>query len=227
MRHIGSVVRCFAVLTGTLASVLFVCPAQAEWYVAGQGGVSFSNSLNNGEGVGSLAGFSISDLDLHKSPMYGAKVGYYFDSMKWLGVEMEAFSSTPHLKQQTAEVRFGGDPATSATVTLPGQDLRVTNWTPINVMFRYQIGPVEPYAGVGLGVFFARIHDGASGESASSNLRPGLNTQVGLRWRLTEHLSLFGEWKYNRATFNFDDSNAGLKGDYSAHIAAGGLGWHF
>ena len=94
------------------------------------------------------------------------------------------------------------------------------------------MGPVEPYAGVGLGVFFARIHDGASGESSSSNLRPGLNTQVVLRWRLTEHLSLFGEWKYNRATFNFDDSGptqatGALKGDYSAHIAAGGLGWHF
>jgi len=107
--------------------VFFSHPVHAEWYVAGQGGVSFSNSFNNGEGVGSTAGLSISDLDLHKAPMYGAKLGYYFDSMKWLGVEMEAFSSTPHLKQQTATVSFGG---VSATGTAPGQDVRVTNWGP-------------------------------------------------------------------------------------------------
>ena len=167
MREFRSIIGRCSVAIGMLTLVFFNHPVHAEWYVAGQGGVSFSNSLNNGEGVGSLAGFSISDLDLHKSPMYGAKVGYYFDSMKWLGVEMEAFSSTPHLKQQTAEVRFGGDPATSATGTLPGQDLRVTNWAPINVMFRYQMGPVEPYAGVGLGVFLP-----ASTTVPAANRRP-------------------------------------------------------
>ena len=229
MRHIGSVVRSFAVLMGMLVSLFFVSPAQAEWYVAGQGGVSFSNSFNSVEAVGSLAGLSFTDLDLHKSPMYGAKLGYYLDSMSWLGVEMEAFSSTPHVKQQPVRGSFLGF---SATRTVPGQDIRVTNWAPINVVFRYQLGQLEPYAGVGLGVFFARVHDAASGESSSSNLRPGLNTQVGVRWRMTKHLSLFGEWKCNRATFNFDESTpaqetGGFKGAYSAHIAAGGLAWHF
>jgi len=229
MRHIVSVVSSFAILIGLLVSVFFVRPAQAEWYVAGQGGVSFSNSFNSVEGVGSLTGFTLSDLDLHKSAMYGAKLGYYLDSMSWLGIEMEAFSSTPHVKQQQATGRFLG---LSTRGTLSGQDLRGTNWAPMNVVVRYQLGPREPDAGVGLGVFFARVHDAASGESSSSNLRPGLNTQVGLRWRMTKNLSVFGEWKYNRATFNFGESSptqetGGFKGNYSAHIAAGGLAWHF
>lgn len=212
------------VVMGLLTFVLFSPTVQAEWYAAGQGGVSFSNSFNNVESTGELAGIHFSDLDLHRAPVYGGKVGYYFDSLKWLGVEMEAFSSTPHLKQQNWTLSVLG---TSASAILPGQDLRVTNWSPINVVVRYQMGPIEPYGGVGLAVFFARIHDGATNTSASSNARPGLNTQVGIRWRITNHLSLFGEWKYNRATFHFQDPTLGLRGEYSAHIGVGGLAWHF
>lgn len=212
------------VAMGVLVLVFFSRPVHAEWYVAGQGGVSFSNSFNNPESTGAFGGIHFSDLDLHKAPVYGGKVGYYFDSLKWLGLEMEAFSSTPHLKQQTWTVTVAG---MSASAILPGQDLRVTNWSPINVVVRYQMGPIEPYGGVGLGVFFARIHDGETNTSATSNARPGLNTQVGIRWRITNHLSLFGEWKYNRATFHFQDPTLGIKADYSAHIGVGGLAWHF
>ena len=229
MRHLRSVVGWAFVVAGVLILTLFSRPVQAEVYIAGQGGVSFPNSFSNIEVVG-FSGLTISDLSLHKSVMYGGKLGYYFDKLKWLGVETEVFNSTPHIKQQPATASFGG--FTTPPVTLIGQDLRVLNWAPINVVVRYQMGPLEPYAGVGLGLFFARVHDAASGESSSSNWRPGLNTQVGIRYMLTKQLSLFGEWKYNRASFNFDASSptqatGAFKGDYSAHIAIGGVGWHF
>lgn len=203
-------------------------PAQAEMYVAGQFGVTFPNNVTNVEGVDSLAGLKFSDLSLHKSVMYGAKLGYYFDSIKWLGIETEVFNTNPNLKQQSVTAT---GPGGSASTTVAGQDIRVLTWAPINIVVRYQAGSFEPYAGVGLGVFFARIHDGQTGESSSST-KVGLNTQLGLRYRVTNHVSVFGEWKYNRASFNFSDSTptaatGGLKGDYSAHIIAFGLGYHF
>jgi opacity protein-like surface antigen len=197
-------------------------------YVAGQMGVSIPNSFSNVEGVGSLTGVKTSDLSLQNSLMYGAKLGYYFDSIKWLGVETEVFNSTPHLKQQNATVSFGG---ASATGTFPGQSVRVLNWAPINIVVRHQMGQFEPYAGIGMGVFFANLKDGASGESSSST-NVGLNTQLGLRYLVTKNLSVFGEWKYNRASFNFSESSptqatGGFKGDYSANILAFGVGYHF
>ena len=72
------------------------------------------------------------------------------------------------------------------------------------------------------------VHDGQSGVS-SSDTQVGLNTQLGLRCLVTKHLSLFGEWKYNRASLNFSSSTptgatGGLKGDFSANILAFGLG---
>jgi opacity protein-like surface antigen len=216
----------FALLSLTLA--LTNTPAQAEVYVAGQVGVSRPNSFSNVEGVGTLTGLTVSDLSLHNSVMYGAKIGYYFDSMKWLGVETEVFNSTPHIKQQTATVSFGGAPV---TVPITGQDLRVLTWAPINVVARYQMGQFEPYAGIGLGLFFAQIKDGQTGESSSST-KPGLNTQLGARYFATKNLALFGEWKYSRASFDFSQSNptqatGGIKGDYSAHIFAFGVSYHF
>jgi opacity protein-like surface antigen len=205
--------------------LLFGSPAQAELYIAGQVGASIPNKFSNVEGVDSLAGTNISDLKLQNSFMYGAKLGYYFESIKWLGVETEVYNTTPKSKQQ--DVTINGAPANAI-----GQDIRVLTWSPIVLLVRYPGERFQPYAGVGMGLFFARIHDGQSDQSSSDNWRVGLTTQLGLRFLITKHLSVFGEWKYNRASFTFSDSTptaatGGLKGDYSANIFAFGLGWHF
>jgi opacity protein-like surface antigen len=197
-------------------------------YVAGQVGVTFPNNFSNIEGVDSSTGLRISDVSLQDSFMYGAKLGYYFDSMKWLGVETEVFNTNPNIKQQNVTV---SGPGGSATGPIPGQYIRVLNWSPVTIVVRYQAGQFEPYAGVGMGVFFARIYDGTTGES-SSTTSVGLNTQLGLRYLLNKNLSLFGEWKYNRANLNFSDSTptaatGGFKGDYSANLLAFGVGYHF
>lgn len=106
-------------------------------YVAGQVGVSIPNSFSNLEGVDGNAGLTVSDLSLQNSFIYGAKLGYYFDSMKWLGVETEVFNSTPHIKQQDAAISV---PGFSGTLNLSGTSLRVLNWAPVNVVVRYQMG---------------------------------------------------------------------------------------
>jgi opacity protein-like surface antigen len=99
-------------------------------------------------------------------------------------------------------------------------------------MFRYQIGRLEPYVGAGLGVYFLHIHDAATDTSISSNAEMGLRTKGGLRWRVTDHLALIAEWKYNQVNFDFDNLpigslSGGGRGQYHSHIAVGGIGWHF
>lgn len=225
MRCLRSVVGLSSVAVGVLCLTLFSRPVQAEMYVAGQVGVLIPNSFSNIEGVDSNAGLTVSDLSLQNSVIYGAKLGYYFDSMKWLGVETEVFNSTPHIKQQDAAI---GVPGFSGTVNLAGTSLRVLNWAPVNVVVRYQMGQFEPYAGVGMGVFFANVTEAVNGESSSSTA-VGLNTRLGLRYLVTKNMSLFGEWKYSRASFNFSPSSptqatGGVKGDYSANILAFGVG---
>lgn len=205
----------FALLSLVLSSST---AAQAEMYVAGQVGATIPDRFSNIKGVGSEAGATFSDLSLHESVMYGAKLGYYFDSVKWLGLETEVFNTTPHVKQQTGTVSFGG---ASATDTFTGLNVRVLTWAPINLVVRYQAGQLEPYAGVGMGVFFARIKDGETGGSSSSTT-VGLNTQVGLRYLVTQNVSLFGEWKYNRASFDF--AEGGLRATIASIILSSASG---
>ena len=222
MRHVRYTLGMCSIAMGMFCLTL---PLQAEMYVAGQMGVNMPRDLSNVELSGFGTTLGLSDLSLQNSLMYGAKAGYYFDSLKLLnfnlGVETEVFNSTPHIKQQ--EVTVGG-----ISGTVQGLTNRVLTWAPVVVLVRYQAGAFEPYAGVGLGVFFSRISDGTD---SSSSTDVGLNTQLGLRYRVNQNLSLFGEWKYNYA--NIDHSNfVGTSGldvsaNYSANIFAGGIGYHF
>jgi opacity protein-like surface antigen len=209
-----------------------------ELYVAGFGGYTIGHGFDNVEGTGALSGINLGDIDLKNSGVYGAKVGYFLPRrLNWLGLEMEAFNTTPHLKE---------------TAFTTGAHLRVTTLA-FNAIARakmmcerhddhdrpgrptidrdyrdHEFCRLQPYAGVGLGVFFARASD-ATG-SSSDNAVPGLNALAGVRYFLTERVALFGEYKYTRATFDFDNAvatAAGIKGDYSASHIVGGLSLHF
>jgi opacity protein-like surface antigen len=219
----------FALLSLLLAFTSL--PANAEMYVAGQVGVNIPYSLSNVEWSAEGATVSGSDLSLQNSLMYGAKAGYYFDSLKWqnfnLGVETEVFNATPHLKQQDWIIEGQSLGASLGVGTIPGLNFRVLTWAPANIVVRYQAGAFEPYAGVGLGVFFSHL---SSGSFSSSSTDVGLNTQVGLKYRVTDNVALFGEWKFNRANINHDNlSGTGLdlSADYTAHNLVFGVGYHF
>jgi opacity protein-like surface antigen len=221
MRRSGYTLALCSVATGVLCLTLFSRPVQAEVYVAGQVGVNIPHSLSNVEW--SAAGVTLggNDLSLENSVMYGGKLGYYFDSLKWLGVETEVFNATPNVKQQNLTIggiNFG---------TAPELDFRVLTWAPVNIVVRHQMGAFEPYAGVGLGLFFSRLSDGTD---SSSSTDVGLNTQLGLRYRVTSNLALFGEWKFNHANINHNDiagTGLGVSADYNAHNLVFGVGYHF
>ncbi len=162
--------------------------------------------------------------------MYGAKLGYFFDSVKWLGVETEVFRTTPHIEQQTVTTRVPGGGSASGTMT--GSNLRVVTWAPANLTVRYQLGQLEPYAGFGTGIFFARLKDKQTHESTSSTA-VGLNAQVGLRYRVPgnrDNMVFFGEWKFNHARFHFDETPRAfgdIDATYNVQHLLFGLGYFF
>jgi outer membrane protein W len=220
-----------------------------ELYVAGFGGYTFGHSIGSPEGLGALSGtqFGGTGIDLKNSGVYGAKVGYFLpDRLNWLGLEMEAFNTTPHIKQHSENA---GEPVSE------GSHLRVTTLA-FNVIarakmmcerdderrsdarrvderdYRPDFCRLQPYVGAGLGVFFARAKD--IDGSSSDNAVPGLNALAGVRYFVTRNVAVFGEYKYNRASFSFDSidngspgGQGGFKGTYSASMIVGGLSYHF
>lgn len=225
----------------TVFSVMVATPkAHSEAYIAGQFGValpSISGGLTNAEFNFTTPNVDISDVSLKTSFLYGGKVGYYFSQVRWFGVETEVYNTTPHVKQQellatvpagTFIPGFGTtqQPGT-LSVGIPGNYLRVLMWAPVNFMFRYPNGRLQPYIGFGPGIFFA--HAGATGSGVTvdqTNIRVGANAKIGAELYLTRHIAVFGEWKYNWVMFNFD-KQLGFEGRYEMHLVAGGLSYHF
>jgi len=218
--------------------VLFVPHAYAETYVAGQFGVALPSI---GEGLTGVdltgvfpAGSTMSDRALKTSFLYGAKLGYFFPQAQWFGIEAEVFNTTPHIKEQSTTISIPPSPTvTGGTVTgtLSGDHFRVLTLAPLNLVFRYPTNSrLQPYVAVGPGIFFAKVESIATGfEGSQSSTKIGLNTQVGLRYFMTRHVTVFGEWKYNHARFTFEenDTQFGFNGTYNMHQVAFGVGYHF
>ena len=97
----------------------------SETYVAGYGGYTFAGKFTDVDRNGLLFGGSSSDRDLANSGVYGGKLGHFFgDRLDWLGVEMEANNTTPHVEQQGQ---------------IPGSHLRVTTLA-FNLIGRLKFG---------------------------------------------------------------------------------------
>ena len=206
-----------------VSSVLFACltlcclfqptDTHAESYVTGFAGYGLSAQVSDVRGTGDIAGRTGSNLGLQNSPIYGLKVGHFLDTLKYFGGEAELYSATPFLKQQPLTL---SNPL--ATRTIPGAHQRVTT-AALNVVYRYPGQVVQPYAGVGLGVFWFTPPTSTAG----SAVRPGLNVLAGTRVLVTPQIALFGEYKYNHTSFPGGDFQA----HYTAHFVVFGVGYHF
>jgi hypothetical protein len=219
-----------------------------ETYVAGFGGVTFGSTTRNMEGRGTALGAPIDNPTLADSAVYGLKIGYFHPGrLNWLGLEVEGFNSTPHIKES------GG---------LPGSHLRLTTLG-LNMIARKKLGcrdridhrdpdsrdpvyregdehsalrenarcPLHVYAGAGLGVFFAETSNQFG--RATDNARAGLNALAGTKFFFNEHIALFAEYKFNYVDLRFDQNQvlggatAGLNGTYLINHVVGGLAFHF
>ena len=207
----------------------------SEGYLAGFGGYTFGGKFD-ADASGSLNGAAFGNRSLATSAVVGAKAGGFFpQSLSWFGVEAELYSTTPHIEQQG---------------TAPGSHMSVTT-VAINAIARLQLGcePVQdheervterftiqydrdfcrlqPYAGVGLGINWLDMSNNSF--SAHANVVPGFNALGGVRYYVTEHISMFTEYKYNRATFSFlgPAGLSGFSGVYSVNHIVGGFAYHY
>ena len=235
--------------------------AQAESYVAGQFGVTFpGKGLSNGDLTSTSAPFSsggvsgtvnfpqgttVTDQSMKNSFLLGGKIGHYFSRIRWFGLEAEVFYSTPQIKQQDIGFRSstpftftpsGGGPSTSlgnqlTAVGIQGANFQVWTIAPLNFVFRYPGRRLQPYIGIGPGIFMGRIKDPSitQGDNSQSSTKFGLNAFVGVRYFFTRHVSAFAEGKYNYVRFNFEENPNffGFKATYAPISASIGVAYHF
>jgi opacity protein-like surface antigen len=191
---------------------LIALPAKAEWYVAGQVGHSFADSLRNVTTTGPFSGIELVDFDMKNSLAYGGKVGVYpFHGS--LGFELDVIQSAPHVKQLD---------------DVPGIHLAVTN-IGANMLLRYPGATFQPYLGIGPGILVARLSRSVQTEP-DTQVSIGFNFLTGIRAFVTPNVALFTEYKFTDARVGFNDafgSFGGFDGTYRAHQLSLGVSYHF
>ncbi len=193
-----------------------------EPYVALYGGVTVPQALQDTRGIGPTSAAKLTDLDLAGSGIYGIKLGLFQpDPLDWLAIETEFFYSSPHVKQQ--DITFTAPGVPTETPNFAGAHIRVAAWA-VNWIIRYPGERLQPYAGVGPGIFWGRLSGIDFGTGSDTSL--GLNALAGIRIFLTKQLAVFGEYKYNRTSFDFGGTTS-LHVLYQAQHFAGGLSLHF
>lgn len=190
--------------------------ASAESYVGAQFGFTIPEDLGGVFPTG--GGARISNLDLNNAFAYGVKGGHYFDRYKWLGVEADFYTTNPNIENQNATATPGGP------FIQQGNLMRVSTLA-FSLMARYPGEKFQPYAGLGMGIYFAKSTQSFNKDTDTS---PGFHLVGGARFFVTKELALFGEYKYDRATFSFPTlAPTGIIGDYYANTFMVGVSYHF
>ena len=225
-----------------LVSIVLAVPnAYPEAYIGGQIGTSIAgNSLDSVELTDFSPTGSMSDRELSRSILGGGKLGYYFPKARWFGIETEFSYTTPNIQQQSTTITIqpgavlsGFGPVAGGTTesVLSGDYFRVFTWVPVNLMFRYHKTRLQPYVGIGPGIFFGKVTTTIpqfAGSQSSTQL--GLNAKAGAEYFFTRHITAFAEFKYHYTTFNFpsnDNGGFGFKATYSPLFVNVGLSYHF
>jgi opacity protein-like surface antigen len=215
-------------ILGCFLTSAFMLPAAAhsELYIAGQLGGAFPGKLDNAKGTGSRSGDTFSSFDLTNSFVIGGKIGYFLDSHPWLGVDLDGYTTTPKIKQQTIQRTFtSGGVTFTQNINQKEAELRVTT-VALNLMLRYPGETWQPYVGGGPGFFRTTGKDFFTDTSTGV----GFNFVAGLRVFVIKHLAVFGEFKYFGAKFKFDNAfgpGAGIEEDYKASQIVAGVSYHF
>ncbi len=169
-----------------------------EFYFGGFAGVSLVNSANwSWEPIKGPTGLELQtaakNVSTDPGPVGGVKVGYFFDSIPYLGIEGEGSIASNYRPRQRVTVK---PPISNYPVYTEEQGSLI--WTmALHFMFRYgflqdkevPFGRLQPYFGVGPGVAVLYFQN-----DSCKNF--SLDTEVGVRYYFTKNIAALIEFKY-------------------------------
>lgn len=170
------------------------------------------------------------DSDPDNAFTVGYRMGYWFETARWLGVALEG-------SYFTHDTDF-------ADVTIfPVSALLMVQ--AVQSGARYPAETWVPYAGIGPALFFADIEynvanapvpgmldiQGLSGNYEDDLAEIGLDVRAGIRYMFRENMGVFGEYRFTSFSPEFEESVLGTKVktefDVNTHHVMFGLNYQF
>jgi hypothetical protein len=201
------------------------------FYIGAGGGANFVSPAN--------CEFQVPGTTVHKSipitssPLFNAKLGYFFHRFPYLGLEGEV-SYTRNKFRQTFPL--AGPPGTTASFDDAFDNISLA----LRIMGRYgflpdtevPFGRLQPYVGIGPGLELV-----CGDNDTAKNI--GLEVSAGLKYMILKNFSTFVEYKFSYQfaveisprMFNVNGVNEPVSGkytfDYARHMVVVGLAYHF
>ena len=176
-----------------------------EFYVGGYLGAAFTPNqnlrypdgftLNNGLTLTSQGSATLRNHQFNNSLVGGVKLGYFFHSFPYLGLEGESSVNNSYVNRRTLSVNRPIQGASQVTVP---NDFWVNWTTALHIVGRYgflpdkevTFGRLQPYVGIGPAVIVLY-------EEVDSAKNFGIDVMAGVRYMFTKHIGAFVEYKYN------------------------------
>jgi len=203
------------------------------FYIGAGGGANFVGSSNWKIQAPGTTVYKSNALT--SSPLFNAKLGYFFHQFPYLGLEGE-LSYTRNKVRQTFPLASHLGNANTASFVDAFDNVSFA----LRIMGRYgflpdsevPFGRLQPYVGVGPGLELVLGED-----DTAKNI--GLEVSAGLKYMILKNFSTFVEYKFsyqfaveiNPRNFKINGGNGLISGnytfDYARHMVVVGLAYHF
>jgi opacity protein-like surface antigen len=225
-----------------------VHPAAAEWFTDLYGGGSLTESSRfslDGNIDGAPVAGLISNVKFEKSFTVGGRVGYWFESLTFFGVGLDAWHFRPDISPQTGMGKgtindsrgalFGVPISVNGAgpVRLPEVDFRVTavapelllRW-PMLVSTDFPHGQFQPYLTVGPALYIVDL-EGFHPSKFHPKTSIGVTGGGGLAWQFTKHIGVFAEYRYTNTRPSLESGDIVFKTHLSTHHLLGGISFRY
>lgn len=216
--------------------------ASAEWFIEPYAGAAYTRDADvdiDASGGGFTLNGKLKNIELDNSFMAGLRTGFWFESLPYIGVAVDAFYFRPDVKTQTATFTGTG----SVTV---GSEIVVTPGSS-----QAQLGNIDIY-GVGFSAdLMLRLPMGGT-DPQSATVQPyilagpawiltiaddtvepalGFKAGAGLALMISKNFGLFAEYRFLRFSpegeVKSGNVTADLEADITTHAVIGGVSLRF
>jgi Outer membrane protein beta-barrel domain len=178
--------RMAMMVTGLGAIVLGPRPASAEWFADAYGGASITADAD----VTVRNGTTVDDkVEFDTEGMGGARLGYWLEGLRWLGVAGDVSYFGPAGQGTTAETRLEVVPLSPLVM------LRL----PLLESREFPMGRLQPYVGAGPGFFLTRVKvdvPGLGEQRSDWQFEVGADARAGITFMITPGVGTFVEGRY-------------------------------
>src|SRR5262249_1525407 len=218
--------------------------ARAEWFADLYGGIAYTPRSDILMVIGSPTGpadHTFHDVEWDQSGVFGARAGYWFDSLPWYGVGLDFFRFKADVPTQTVNLTISG---ATAPATLKAIDFSadVIAFDLVRVRYGFLASPgyangrAQAYATAGPAVFRIKVTNRENGERTNepaTDTTTGYKVGTGLSWQLTTAAALFGEYRFTHVhsepvlTGTITGAHVPTKFDLDTHHVVAGVSFRF